>query len=165
MKMKWSVKSSILQYQAALIGHILLIVLCAATLGFGKASTLLLQYLLYAVILWAILKAGFCISRIVKPVELICVDFHKLIDKTSLLSLGEIPWHMVEEVKMMPRGKQTVICLYGEDLKSLVKKKAFPLRLVIYLNNRLGYGFHMIKPLYADVELQKLYQVIERKGR
>lgn len=163
--MKWSVKTSVMQYQAALIGHILLLVLCAATLGFGKATTDLLKLVLIAVMIWALGKIVFCISRIRKPVEILAVDFHKLTDRTSFLSLGEIPWHMIEEVKMMPRGKQTVICLYGEDLKQLVKKKAFPLRFVIYLNRRLGYGYHIVKPLYADVELDKLYEVISRKGK
>lgn len=163
--MKWTVKSSVMQYQAALIGHLLLIFLCGITLWFKKATTPLLQSILILVIVWAIGKVLLCISRIRKPVEMISVDFHRLVDKTNLLSLGEIPWHMVEEVKMMPRGKQTVICLYGEELRELVKRKPFLLRFVIHLNHRLGYGYHMIKPLYADVEINKLYDVVSRKGR
>ena len=100
-----------------------------------------------------------------KPVELIEVNRQCLIDHTSMLSLKEIPWYMVDDVKMMARGKQTVICLYGNDLKELISEKPFYLRPFIHLNHLFGYGYHMIRPYYADVDLDLLYDVIQRKGR
>ena len=118
-----------------------------------------------AACLWAVFRIILCVLRIMKPVELIEVNRQCLIDYTSVLSLKEIPWRMVDDVKMMARGKQTVICLYGNDLKELVSKKAFYLRPLIRLNHLLGYGYHMIRPYYADVDLDLLYDVIQRKGR
>lgn len=163
--MKWTVKSSVMRYQTSLIGYLLLIVLCAVTYFAGKASTGLLQGVLIVACLWAVYRILVCAVRIMKPVELIEVSRQCLIDHTSMLSLKEIPWYMVDDVKMMARGKQTVICLYGSDLKELVSKKAFYLRPLIHLNHLLGYGYHMIYPYYADVDLDLLYDVIQRKGR
>lgn len=163
--MKWTVKSSVMRYQTSLIGYLLLIVLCAVTYFAGKASTGLLQGVLIVACLWAVYRISVCAVRIMKPVELIEVNRQCLIDHTSMLSLKEIPWYMVDDVKMMARGKQTVICLYGSDLKELVSKKAFYLRPLIHLNHLLGYGYHMIYPYYADVDLDLLYDVIQRKGR
>ncbi|MBR5290001.1 MAG: hypothetical protein IKU28_03295 [Erysipelotrichaceae bacterium] len=163
--MKWTVKSSVMRYQTSLIGYLLLIVLCAVTYFAGKASTGLLQGVLIVACLWAVYRILVCAVRIMKPVELIEVNRQCLIDHTSMLSLKEIPWYMVDDVKMMARGKQTVICLYGSDLKELVSKKAFYLRPLIHLNRLLGYGYHMIYPYYADVDLDLLYDVIQRKGR
>ena len=163
--MKWTIKSSVMRYQTSLIGYLLLIVLCAVTYFAGKASTGLLQGVLIVACLWAVYRILVCAVRIMKPVELIEVNRQCLIDHTSMLSLKEIPWYMVDDVKMMARGKQTVICLYGSDLKELVSKKAFYLRPLIHLNHLLGYGYHMIYPYYADVDLDLLYDVIQRKGR
>ncbi len=163
--MKWTIKSSVMRYQTSLIGYLLLIVLCAVTYFAGKASTGLLQGVLIVACLWAVYRILVCTVRIMKPVELIEVNRQCLIDHTSVLSLKEIPWYMVDDVKMMARGKQTVICLYGSDLKELVSKKAFYLRPLIHLNHLLGYGYHMIYPYYADVDLDLLYDVIQRKGR
>ena len=163
--MKWTVKSSVMRYQTSLIGYLLRSVLCAVTYFAGKASTGLLQGVLIVACLWAVYRILVCAVRIMKPVELIEVNRQCLIDHTSMLSLKEIPWYMVDDVKMMARGKQTVICLYGSDLKELVSKKAFYLRPLIHLNHLLGYGYHMIYPYYADVDLDLLYDVIQRKGR
>ena len=163
--MKWTAKSSVLRYQASLIGYLLLLVLCAVTYFAGKAPTMLLKGVLMAACLWAVFRIIVCVLRIMKPVELIEVNRQCLIDHTSVLSLKEIPWHMVDDVKMMARGKQTVICLYGNDLKELVSEKPFYLRPFIRLNHLLGYGYHMIRPYYADVDLDLLYDVIQRKGR
>ena len=163
--MKWIVKSSVVRYQASLIGYLLLIVLCGLTWVFQKATTNLLKGILLIAFAWACLQSVVCISRIKKPIELIEVNRQCLIDHTSWLSLKEIPWYMVEDVKMMARGKQTVICLYGEGLKELVRKKPLFVQPFIYLNRLLGYGYHMVKPLYADVDLDLLMDVISRKGR
>lgn len=163
--MKWIVKSSVVRYQASLIGYLLLIVLCGLTWLFQKATTNLLKGILLIAFAWACLQIVVCISRIKKPIELIEVNRQCLIDHTSWLSLKEIPWYMVEDVKMMARGKQTVICLYGEGLKELVRKKPLFVQPFIYLNRLLGYGYHMVKPLYADVDLDLLMDVISRKGR
>ena len=163
--MKWTDKSSVMRYQTSLIGYLLLIVLCAVTYFAGKANTTLLKGVLLVACLWAVVRIVACAVRILKPVELIEVNRQCLKDSTSWLSLKEIPWYMVDDVKMMARGKQTVICLYGKDLKELVSKKPFFVRPLIHLNALLGYGYHMIRPYYADVDLDLLYDVIQRKGR
>lgn len=163
--MKWTVKSSVARYQAALIGYALLIVLCGITLYFGKAPTVLLKGVLLVSCLWACSQIVLCVSRINKPVEMIVVDRQCLVDHTSWLSLKEIPWYMVDEVKVMAYGKQTVICLYGSELKELVRKKDPVSQIVIHIKHILGYGYHMIKPLYADVDLEQLVNIIKRKGK